>query len=272
LEKNGIGRPSTYAPTITTVQTRGYVEKDDDKKLFPTEIGTVVNDLLVKHFSEIVDYQFTAEVEDDLDRIAENKKEWTKVIANFYKPFEKNLKMKNKEIKKEDFQKDLGRKCPHCGNKLIEKFGRFGKFIACSNYPECKFTEKTKEDQAVEDKIVKEEGGKNGKITCEKCGAPMNVKNGPYGPFLGCSAYPACKNIKKVEKKVGIKCPKCGGDVVEKKSKKGRMFFGCSGYPKCDFVSWNKPTGEKCPNCKSPLVDKTKGKIGCSNKECGYEK
>ncbi len=272
LEKNGIGRPSTYAPTISTIQTRGYVEKDENKKLFPTEIGTVVNELLVKHFSEIVDYQFTADVENDLDEIAENKKEWTKIIGNFYKPFEKNLKMKNKEIKKEDFQKDLGRKCPNCGNKLIEKFGRFGKFIACSNYPECKFTEKTKEDQAVEDKIIKEAGDKSGKIICEKCGSPMNVKNGPYGPFLGCSNYPTCKNIKKVENKIGVKCPKCGGDIIEKKSKKGRMFFGCSSYPKCDFVSWNKPTGEKCPNCKSPLVHKPNNKIVCSKKDCGYEK
>jgi len=272
LEKNGIGRPSTYAPTISTIQTRGYVEKDDDKKLSPTEIGTLVNKLLVEHFSEIVDYKFTAEVEDDLDEIAANKKEWTKIIGDFYKPFEKNLKMKTKEIKKEDFQKKLDKKCPECGSELIEKFGRFGKFIACNNYPECKYTEKTKEDQKQEDEIIKKAGGKNGKITCDKCGAPMDVKNGPYGPFLGCTAYPKCKNIKKVENKIGVKCPKCGKDVIEKKSKKGRMFFGCNGYPKCDFVSWSKPTGEKCPNCKSPLVHKAKNKIGCSKKDCGYEK
>jgi len=272
LEKNGIGRPSTYAPTISTIQTRGYVEKDENKKLFPTEIGIVVNELLVKHFSDIVDCQFTADVENNLDEIAGNKKEWTKIIADFYKPFEKNLKMKNEEIKKEDFQKDLGRKCPECGNKLIEKFGRFGKFIACSNYPECKFTEKTKEDQAVEDKIIKAESGKNGKVICEKCGSQMNVKNGPYGPFLGCSNYPTCKNIKKVENKIGVKCPECGSDMVEKKSKKGRVFYGCSGYPKCNFMSWYKPTGEKCPNCKSPLVKKSKDKIACSKKDCGYEK
>lgn len=272
LEKNSIGRPSTYAPTISTVQTRGYIEKDENKKLFPTEIGTLVNQLLVQHFSEIVDYQFTAEIENSLDEIAEDKKEWTKVIANFYKPFEKNLKMKTKEIKKEDFQKDLGRKCPECGNKLIEKFGRFGKFIACSNYPECKFTEKTKEDQAVEKQIIQQAGDADGKVICEKCGSPMNVKNGPYGPFLGCSNYPTCKNIKKVENKIGIKCPECGSDMVEKKSKKGRMFYGCSGYPKCNFMSWNKPTGEECPNCKSPLVSKPNNKVICSKKDCGYEK
>lgn len=272
LEKNGIGRPSTYAPTISTVQTRGYVEKDENKKLFPTEIGLLVNKLLVEHFSAIVDYQFTADVENDLDEIAENKKKWPKVIEEFYKPFINNLKMKTKEIKKEDFQKDLGRKCPDCGNNLIEKFGRFGKFIACSNYPECKYTEKTAEDKAVEENIVKQAGGKNGKIICEKCGSEMNVKNGPYGPFLGCSNYPKCKNIKKVENKIGVKCPKCGQDVIEKKSKRGKVFYGCSGYPKCDFVSWNKPTGENCPNCKTPLVHKAKNKIGCPKKECGFEK
>jgi DNA topoisomerase-1 len=272
LEKNGIGRPSTYAPTISTIQTRGYVEKDENKKLFPTEIGVTVNKLLVEHFSQIVDYQFTAKVESDLDEIAEKKIAWKKVIKDFYQPFEKNLKMKTKEIKKEDFQKDLGRKCPECGNKLIEKFGRFGKFIACSNYPECKYTEKTAEDKAIEDKIVKQESNKNGKVICDKCGAEMNVKNGPYGPFLGCSNYPKCKNIKKVENKIGVKCPDCGQDVVEKKSKKGRLFYGCSGYPKCKFVSWNKPTGEKCPNCGTPLVHKPKNKIGCPKKECGFEK
>jgi len=272
LEKNGIGRPSTYAPTISTVQIRGYVEKDDNKKLFPTEIGLTVNKLLVEHFSKIVDYQFTAKVEDDLDEIAEKNKAWKKVIEDFYKPFEKNLKMKTKEIKKEDFQKDLGRKCPECGNKLIEKFGKFGKFIACSNYPECKYTEKTAEDKAIENEIVKQAANKNGKIICEKCGSEMNVKNGPYGPFLGCSNYPKCKNIKKVENKIGVKCPNCGKDVIEKKSKKGRLFYGCSGYPKCKFVSWNKPTGEKCPNCKTPLVHKPKNKIGCPKKDCGFEK
>jgi DNA topoisomerase-1 len=272
LEKNGIGRPSTYAPTISTIQARGYVEKDENKKLLPTEIGLTVNKLLVEHFSQIVDYRFTAKVESDLDDIAEKKIAWKKVIKDFYQPFEKNLKMKTKEIKKEDFQKDLGRKCPECGNKLIEKFGRFGKFIACSNYPECKYTEKTAEDKAIEDQIVKQESNKNGKVVCDKCGAEMTVKNGPYGPFLGCSNYPKCKNIKKVENKIGVKCPECGKDVIEKKSKKGRLFYGCSGYPKCKFVSWNKPTGEKCPNCGTPLVHKSKNKIGCPKKECGFEK
>lgn len=272
LEEHGIGRPSTYAPTISTIQDRGYVEKDENKKLFPTETGVVVNTLLVKHFDKIVDYEFTAELEKHLDEIAEGKKEWTTVIKNFYKPFMTNLNNKDKEIQKQDFQKKLDKKCPQCKSDLVEKFGRFGKFIACSNYPECKYTEKTFEDKKQEKEIQKQEGGKGGKIICEKCGKEMEVKRGRFGMFIGCTGYPECKNIKKVENKTGITCPKCGKDIVERKSKKGRVFFGCNGYPKCDFAVWNKPTGEKCPKCKSLLVLGAKDTIQCSNKECDFKK
>ncbi|MFO7806885.1 MAG: type I DNA topoisomerase [Candidatus Moraniibacteriota bacterium] len=270
LEENGIGRPSTYAPTISTVQNRGYIEKDENKKLFPTDIGILVNDLLVAHFPRIVDYKFTAQMESNLDKIAEDKKEWTQVVKNFYNPFKKNLKMKNEEIKKEDFQKKLDRKCPDCGGELVEKFGKFGKFIACGNYPDCKYTEKSEDEKELEKKVVQEEGNSKGEILCEKCGSKMELRKGPYGPFLGCSNYPNCRNIKKVENKIGVKCPECGKDLVEKKSKKGKTFYGCSGYPNCKTMFWNKPTGEKCPKCKSPLLQKYK-KIVCSNKECGYE-
>jgi DNA topoisomerase-1 len=272
LEEHGIGRPSTYAPTISTVQDRGYVEKDDSKKLFPTETGIVVNSLLVKHFDKIVDYEFTAELEKSLDEIAEGKKEWTNVIKNFYEPFIKNVNTKDKEIEKSDFQKKLNKKCPECGSELLEKFGRFGKFIACSNYPECKYTEKTSDDKKQENEIKKQEGGKDGKIICDKCGKEMEVKRGRFGMFIGCTGYPECKNIKKVENKTGVKCPKCGENIVEKKSKKGRMFYGCSGYPKCEFALWSKPTGDKCPKCKSLVVLGPKDTVKCSNKECGYKK
>ncbi len=273
LEEYGIGRPSTYAPTISTIQDRGYVEKDENKKLFPTDTGVVVNTLLVKHFDKIVDYEFTAELEKHLDEIAEGKKEWVEVIKNFYEPFMQNIKNKDKEIQKEDFQKKLDKKCPQCGSELVEKFGRFGKFIACSNYPECKYTEKTSDDKKQEDVIKKQEGGKDGKIICEKCGKEMEVKRGRFGMFIGCTGYPECKNIKKVENKTGVACPKCGKDIVEKKSKKGgRVFFGCSGYPKCDFAIWNKPTGEKCPKCQSLLVFGAKDTVRCSNKECDFKK
>jgi DNA topoisomerase I len=272
MEKNGIGRPSTYAPTISTVQDRGYVEKDESKRLFPTEIGFLVSDALVKHFEEIVDYKFTAEIENDLDKIAKGEKEWQKVIGSFYGPFAKNLKEKTKEVKKEDFQKKLGRKCPKCKSELIEKFGRFGKFIACTNYPDCKYTEKSAEDKKIEKEIRKDEGNKKGKIICDKCGAPMEIKNGPYGMFLGCSKYPDCKNIKKVENKTGVKCPECGNDIAERKSKKGRVFYGCTGYPKCKFALWSKPNGDKCPKCKSLLVFGAKNTLRCSNKECKFTK
>ncbi len=265
MEELGIGRPSTYAPTISTIIDRKYVGKDEGKKLFPEEIGLTVSDLLVEHFSDIVDYKFTATMEEDLDEIAEGKKEWVPVIREFYTPFHKNLQKKTKEIKKEDLQEKLDRKCPECGGDLVVKFGRFGKFIACSNYPSCRYTEKTAEEKKVDEQHAGE--------TCEVCGAPMVVKRGRYGAFLGCSNYPECKNIKKIENKTGIKCPKCNvGEIVERKSKRGRVFFGCNKYPDCDFALWNKPTGDKCPKCGSLVVFAAKGKVKCSSKECDYVK
>jgi DNA topoisomerase I len=265
LEENGIGRPSTYAPTISTIIERNYVEKNEEKRLYPLEIGLVVNDLLVEHFPEIVNINFTATIEEDFDEIAEGKLKWVPVIKKFYEPFHKNLKSKTKEVKKEDFQEKLGRNCPECGGELIVKHGRFGKFIACSNYPNCRFTEKTDHEKKLDEKHADE--------ICELCGAKMAVKRGKFGAFLGCSNYPNCKNIKKIENKTGIICPKCKkGEIVERKSKKGRLFYGCNSYPDCDFALWNKPTGETCPKCQSLLTFAAKGKARCSNKECGFEK
>ncbi|MFA6047727.1 MAG: type I DNA topoisomerase [Parcubacteria group bacterium] len=265
LEENGIGRPSTYAPTISTIIDRKYVEKNEEKRLFPLEIGLVVNDLLVEHFPQIVDIGFTASIEEDFDKIAEGKKGWVPIIAEFYKPFHKNITDKVKIVKKEDFQEKLDKKCPECGGDLIIKFGRFGKFVACSNFPNCKYTEKTGEEKKIEEE-------NSGEI-CDVCGAKMVVKRGKYGVFLGCSNYPECKGIKRIENKTGIKCPKCEtGEIVARKSKRGKTFYGCNSYPKCDFALWNKPTGEKCPQCQSLLVFSMKGKVNCSNKECKYEK
>ena len=263
MEENGIGRPSTYAPTITTVIERKYVDKNEERRLFPLEIGTLVSDLLVAHFADIVDIQFTANIEEEFDKIAEGKSKWVPIIRDFYEPFHKNLESKTKEVSKEDFQEKLGRNCPDCGGELIMKFGRFGKFIACTNYPECKYTEKTESEKKIDEEHSNE--------ICEICGAPMTVKRGRFGAFLGCSNYPECKNIKKIENKTGIRCPKCNvGDIVERKSKRGRTFFGCNSYPKCDFALWSKPTGEKCPKCQSLLTFAAKGKVKCSNKECGW--
>ncbi len=264
LEENGIGRPSTYAPTISTIIERKYVDKNEEKRLFPLEIGTLVSDVLVAHFPQIVDMAFTATLEKDFDEIAEGSRKWIPVIKDFYEPFHANLKTKTKEVKKEEFQEKLDRNCPDCGGDLIVKFGRFGKFIACSNYPNCRYTEKTGEEKKLEQTFSEE--------ICEKCGAKMVIKKGKFGTFLGCSNYPNCKNIKKIEKKIGIICPKCNiGELVERKSKRGTFFYACNTYPSCDFSLWNKPTGEKCPKCDSLLVFAAKGKIKCSKKECDFE-
>jgi DNA topoisomerase-1 len=262
MEEYGIGRPSTYAPTISTIIDRKYVEKNEEKKLAPMEIGLLVNDLLVEHFPQIVDMKFTAQMEENLDAVAEGKKKWVPVIKEFYGPFHENLEKKSGEVKKEDLLQKLDRQCPECGGDLIVKFGRFGKFIACMKYPECKYTEQTAEEKT-----------ENSGEVCEKCGAPMVLKRGRFGAFLGCSKYPECKTIKSIAKKTGVKCPKCHeGDILERKSKKGRLFFGCSKYPACDFSLWNKPTGETCPKCQGLMTFQAKGKVKCGNKECGYEK
>jgi len=269
MEENGIGRPSTYAPTISTIIERKYADKDENRKLYPLEIGLLVSDLLVEHFSDIVDYQFTAKMEENLDEIASGQKAWIPVIKDFYAPFHKNLKNKFKEVRKEKYQEKLDRSCPECGGDLIVKFGRFGKFIACSNFPNCHYTEKTEDEKQIEEKIEKQ----NGTEICQLCGAPMVIKHGKFGLFLGCSNYPTCKNIKKIENKIGVKCPKCQtGEIIERKSRRGRLFYGCNAYPKCDFALWSKPTGEKCPKCQSLLVYAAKNKTKCSSSECDYEK
>lgn len=240
LEEYGIGRPSTYAPTISTLIDRKYVEKNEEKRLQPMEIGFIVNDLLVKHFPEIVDTKFTATIENNFDKIAEGKNRWTLVIREFYEPFHKHLEKKHESVKREDVLEKIGRACPVCSGNLIVKFGRFGKFIACVNFPDCKHTEKTAEEKKVD--------AENSGVTCDLCGAPMAVKRGKFGVFLGCSKYPECKGIKKIENKIGIKCPGCfEGDVVIKKTKRGKAFYGCSRYPACDFSSWTKP--ETKPHC-----------------------
>lgn len=265
LEEYGIGRPSTYAPTISTIIDRKYIEKQEDKKLHPQEIGLLVNDILVEHFPQIVDIQFTAHMEEEFDEIAEGKIKWVPVIKEFYEPFHQNLEAKTKEVKKEDILEKLDKKCPDCGGDLIVKHGRFGKFIACTKYPKCKYTEKTAEEKKIDDE-------NSGEI-CDKCGAPMVVKRGRFGSFLGCSKYPDCKGIKKIENKTGVQCPACGkGEIVERKSKRGKTFYGCNNYPACKTAFWSKPTGEKCPNCSALLVFAAKGKVRCSDKECKYEK
>jgi len=236
LEEYGIGRPSTYAPTLATIQDRNYVKKNEEKKLQPTEIGIVVNDLLVEHFPKIVDLNFTAKMEEELDEIAEGKIKWQPVIKEFYDPFAELLKLKEKELVKKDIiEEKTELKCEKCGSPMVVKTGRYGKFLACSNYPECK---------NVQPLMVTEEEHKAEETTeqCPKCGKNLVVKTGRYGKFLACSGYPECKFTKPIQKSIGMKCPKCKeGDIVIKKSKRGKIFWACNRYPSCDYASWEKP-------------------------------
>ncbi|HUT96407.1 MAG TPA: type I DNA topoisomerase [Candidatus Paceibacterota bacterium] len=277
LEEKGIGRPSTYAPTISTVIERGYAMRTENKRLKPTDIAFIVNDLLMEHFSNIVDYDFTAKMENDLDEIADGKQQWQKTLKTFYKPFNQNLEIKQKELNKKEITEEKTDKiCEKCGKPMIIKIGRFGKFLACSNYPECKNTKKL---DANGEEVIKEKPQLL-EEKCPECGANLVMRQGRYGSFKGCSKYPACKYIKKEEQKdLNLVCPKCKislptgrqGKIVIKRSRKG-IFYGCDQYPKCDFAFWGKPTDEKCPDCGYPLVKTQKDKVKCSNKECGFTK
>lgn len=262
LEELGIGRPSTYAPIMSTIQDRGYVEKEE-RKFKPTEIGKLVNSVLTEHFANIVDYAFTAQMEKELDEVAEGEREWVPVIGGFYKPFHENLSKKDKELSKKELTEEAtDMKCEKCGRPMVIKMGRFGKFYACSGYPECKNTKPMEEE-----KVPEEYQG----VFCPTCGKPMVVKRGRFGQFLGCSDYPTCKTILPIEKKIGVPCPKCGkGEIIEKRSRRGKIFFACNQYPTCDQSYWQKPTGEKCPESGDLLVFAAKGKVRCSSKECNY--
>ena len=256
LESLGIGRPSTYAPTLSTIQDRGYVTYEE-KRFSPTEIGLIVNDLLVEHFANVVDYQFTAKMEDDLDEVAEGKRKWVPVIAEFYEPFIENIKEKNKTLVKDEIMKPeiLEEKCPECTEPLMVRHGRFGKFIACSGYPKCKYSRpiEGKGGEVANEKGELESVEKAEAQKCEKCGGDMLLKEGRFGQFLACENYPKCKNTKTIVKSSGIKCPECEkGEVVQKRTKKGRMFWGCSNYPECKYASWNDPAKQTEPEEQMP--------------------
>ncbi|MBW6441516.1 type I DNA topoisomerase, partial [Patescibacteria group bacterium] len=238
MEELGVGRPSTYAPTITTIQARGYVEKDG-KYFSPRDVANVVTDLLVEHFPEIVDYGFTAGLEEDLDEIALGNKEWVPVIRNFYEPFEKELIEKEKVLSKREVT-NLGEsdeKCPDCGKTLVFKLGKYGKFLSCSGYPECKYAKPLAGENGSKEEEEKVDYGK-----CPNCEDGVFIlRQGRFGKFLACSNYPKCKTTKNYMDKIGIKCPECGeGDVVVKKAKR-KVFYGCSRYPDCDWSSWTNP-------------------------------
>ncbi len=236
LEELQIGRPSTYAPTISTIQERGYVKKEG-RYFVPDDVAFVVTDLLVKYFPEIVDYEFTAHMEEKFDDIADGKTKWVPIIAEFYKPFEKNVVARDKELHKADFT-FLGMSeeiCPKCGKPLMIKLGKFGKFLSCSGYPDCEFA------KPIDGEGVDDQGNPLEYEKCEKCSGSMVLKMGRFGKFLACSNYPKCKNIKKFVEKIGMSCPLCiEGDVIVKKFK-SRTFYGCSRYPDCKYTSSKNP-------------------------------
>ena len=268
LEERGIGRPSTYAQILSTIQEREYARREKGT-LFPTELGMLVTDSLVPHFPEVMDVEFTAGLEESLDKIEEGEADWVETVAAFYTQFSKDLARAGKKM--DDVKKgtETGDACPDCGKPIVEKWGRFGKFLACSAYPECTYT--------------KDLGGGRVKVAdepteeiCPTCSKPMVIKHGRFGKFIACSGYPACKTTKPVPLGIGCPQPACGGQLVERRSRKGRTFYACTNYPQCTFSVWTRPIPEPCPKCAAPFLTERIARGGkttraCVRDECGYK-
>lgn len=262
MEEKGIGRPSTYATIMQTLYKREYITKDG-KALMPTNLGTQVTEYLHQYFSEVVDIQFTAEMEDKLDAIEDNGEPWYHVVDSFYKPMlkEVDVAMHGHKVALQDEPSDVI--CDKCGSPMVIRTGRYGKYLACSNFPTCSNMKSLKEKTPP----------KETNEVCEICGGKMLEREGKFGKYLSCSNYPQCRNTKPIVETVA-KCPKCGKDVIKRISKRGKIFYGCTGYPTCDFVSWDVPTGKMCPKCGAHLIFKSsRGKqvVRCSNKDCNYD-
>ena len=274
LEEKGIGRPSTYAPTIDTILGRGYIARGERKQFIPTKLGEVTNDIMEQNFASVVDYEFTANLEKKLDDIAESKENYLTVLSEFYDGFKVQLEKAEKDFAQSGKiqlpQEELDVTCPNCGRKMIVKNGRFGKFAACPGYPECKTTMTLTRDGKVAEPAEKKADEVVKGMTCELCGSPVVLKQGRYGEYYACSRYPKCRFTRQKAKKIGVKCPKCGGEIVEKHSRKS-TFYGCDRYPECDFSLWDEPVGRECPLCGQSLVKKKNGNVVCSSKECKYK-
>jgi DNA topoisomerase-1 len=271
LEEKGIGRPSTYAAIISTIQERDYVSKVENK-FRPSELGVLVNKLLVENFPEVLDVAFTARMEEELDKVEEGTMPWVEVIRDFYAPFSKSLEKAQadmQDFKAEQVPTDIV--CEKCGKPMLVKWGRNGQFLACSGYPDCK---NTKPFTRSENGEVQEAAEETTDELCPKCQSPMIVKRGRFGKFLACSKYPDCKYTQGMS--TGVLCPEDGGKIVERRSRFGKMFYSCANYPDCKYAIWNKPLPRPCPQCNAPfLVEKYSKKTGlsvaCLNKECGYK-
>ncbi len=272
MEEKGIGRPSTYAAILDTIRKRKYVVMEEKRRFFPTSLGMGVNDYLVSRFPGLVDIQFTAHLEDELDLIEEGDKNYLQVLESFYDPFASELT--TVEEKDEDFtwgETDL--QCPECGRKLMVKMSaRTGEFLACSGYPECRFTSDFERTADGKFHLTK---GEERPEKCPECDSPMALKQGPTGPFLGCTNYPECKGTRPLT--TGVACPRegCDGQLVVRRTRKGKTFYGCSSYPKCDFALWDEPVQTPCPACQFPVMTRRSTKRGdvltCADKECGHK-
>jgi DNA topoisomerase I len=254
MEENGIGRPSTYSTIVSTIVTRDYIKREKGR-LTPTDLGITVVDLLTNNFSRIMNVDFTAHMEEELDRVEEGQDSWVDVVREFYTPFRANLDIAEGKIKelKEEVQKMTDVECEECNSPMLRKFGRNGPFLACSKYPECKFTQPLNEDEKPQ-------------LTdhsCPKCESAMMIRTGRYGRFLACSEYPECKTTLPVP--AGVDCPEadCAGGLVEKRTRTGRVFYGCNKYPACKYALWEKPELHPCPECKHPfMVARDNKKVG----------
>jgi DNA topoisomerase-1 len=274
LEEFEIGRPSTYATIIHTLQQREYVIVDK-KRFFPTDVGKIVSHFLTNYFTRYVDYKFTAQLEDTLDAIARGEKEWRPVLEAFWVPFINQIHTIDEQVQRKDVTTEaLDEKCPKCDKPLAIRLGKRGRFIGCTGYPECDYTQDLSQSGEKSEPDVVE--GRS----CPQCASPLHIKMGKYGRFIGCSSYPNCKHMEPLEKPAdtGVECPKCcQATILKRKSKKGKIFYSCAAYPKCDYALWNEPIATACPKCAWPIltIKETKrsgSQILCPKEGCGYSK
>ena len=279
LEEKGIGRPSTYTPTITTIIQRGYVERDG-KSLVPSQLGEITTKLMIDNFPDIVDYGFTAGMEEMLDEVENGKKTMLDVLKTFYADFSDELEKAEKSIEKNNYKlspEETDIICEKCGSRMVVKSGRFGRFAACPNYPACRNTKPIDKNGNLIEKNAENKSESPvpapDDIKCDLCGGPMVIRRGRYGNFYACANYPDCRGTKPITKDLNIPCPLCGSKILIKHGRKKSVFYSCEKYPECKFSTWDIPQEEKCPDCGGLLLKK-KGKdlIYCINEKCSYTK
>jgi len=270
FKEKGIGRPSTYTPTITVIISRGYVEREG-RFLKPTPLGELTTKIMNSYFSDIMDYKFTAQMEDKLDTIENGRVSMEEVLSSFYGDFKIELEKAMSSLEKGDVELPVEETdiiCDKCGKKMIIKNGKYGKFAACPDYPKCKNTKTLNKDGSVRDS----ENVEVTELKCDICGSDMIIRKGKFGEFYACSNYPRCKFTKAKTRGTGIMCPKCGKEILEREGKSGKEFYSCSDYPACDFSSWDMPTDKKCPKCSDMLLKKkTRNMLVCKNPKCTYK-